>query len=197
MRLTLIIVIALTLTGEAAAKGKVVANVNGESIGLDEVDTALQQRPRQAPLTAAEQRQQRQEVLSGMIDDLLMRQFLRQHGPKVDQSEIDQAFAALETSQKTQGRTLAEYLKESKQTEAQVRTNIQTMLQMVKYVNASTTEEVLRKYHEQNRDFFDRTTVRVSHILLRTGRSAGMDERRKARQKLEALRAQITTGRLE
>src|SRR5262245_10737907 len=73
-----------------------VASVNGETITLAEVDAALKGRPAplQAP-TAAQARQSRLEALTTMIDDLLLRQFLRDHGPKVDSGEVERQFAGL------------------------------------------------------------------------------------------------------
>ena len=62
----------------------------------------------------------RHDVLAVLIDDLLVRQFLRQQGPKIEAAEVDKGLASLEAAQKAQGRTLADYLKESNQTEAQV-----------------------------------------------------------------------------
>jgi parvulin-like peptidyl-prolyl isomerase len=178
------------------SKPKVAAIVNGEPITLDDVD-ALLKRASPTPLDAAHQRARRLDALEGLIDELLVRQFLRQHGPKIDAADVDQAFAALEAAQKAHARTMADYLKESGQTEAQARENIRALLQMAGYVKDNMTEAALRKYYDENKDFFDRTTVRVSQIVLRVGRLVPAQERRTAREKLEALRAQIAAGKID
>jgi len=193
--------IALITQSQVAAqlfgsKPKVAATVNGEPITLDDVD-ALLKRASPTPLDAAHQRARRLDALEGLSDELLVRQFLRQHGPKVDDAEVNQAYAALEAAQKAQSRTMAEYLKESGLTEAQARENIRALLQMARYVHDNTTEEVLRKYYDENKDFFDQTTVRVSQIVLRVGRLAPAQERRAARERLEGLRAQIAAGAID
>jgi parvulin-like peptidyl-prolyl isomerase len=174
------------------------ALVNGEAITLGEVDAVIRQRP--APLTPptiAQVRQLRFEILAGLIDDLLVRQFLRENGPKVDASEIDKQVAALEKALAAQKRTLADYLKEHGQTEAQVRAGMAVLLQLDHYVKQHSTEADLRKYYEANRDYFDRVTVRTSHIVIRLPADAPPTEREKARQKLAALRAELSAGKID
>src|SRR5207253_2907455 len=53
------------------------ATVNGEQIALADVDAVLKNTLPLTPLTAAQKRQMRIEVLADMVDDLLLRQFLR------------------------------------------------------------------------------------------------------------------------
>jgi peptidyl-prolyl cis-trans isomerase C len=179
------------------SKPKVAATVNGEPIPLDDVDALLKRASAPVSLDAAQQRARRVDALDGLIDELLVRQFLRQHVPKVDDAEVNQAYAALEAAQKGQSRTMADYLKESGLTEVQARENIRALLQMARYVQGNTTEAVLRKYYDENKDFFEQTTVRVSQIVLRLGRLAPAQERRAAREKLEGLRAQIAAGAID
>jgi parvulin-like peptidyl-prolyl isomerase len=179
------------------SKPKVAATVNGEPITLDDVDALLKRVSAPAALDAAHLRARRLDALEGLIDELLVRQFLRQHGPKIDAAEVDQAYAALEAAQKTHARTMADYLKESGLSEAQARENIRALLQMARYVQDNTTEAALRKYYDENKDFFDQSAIRVSQIVLRVGRLAPAQERRAAREKLEAVRAQIAAGKID
>ena len=62
----------------------IAATVNGETISLTDIDDVLNRTLPLTPLTAAQKRQMRIEVLSDMVDDLLLRQFLRKNGPKID-----------------------------------------------------------------------------------------------------------------
>lgn len=175
-----------------------VANVNGEPITLGEVDAALKQRPAplQAP-TAAQTRQTRLEALTIMIDDLLLRQFLRDHGPKVDSTEINRQFAGLEAGLKAQNKTLADYLREMNMTEQQVRSNMLLLLQLDRYVRDHTTDADMKKYHEENRAYFDKATVRASHIVIRLAGDVSRAERDKVKQKLATIRHDIVTGKLD
>jgi parvulin-like peptidyl-prolyl isomerase len=182
----------------AAAGEKVAATVNGEAITAAELDAAVGQLPpREGPLSAAQGRQQRGDVLQMLIDDRLVRQYLRQHGPKVEPAEVDKQFAALGTSLKGQGKTVETYLKECGLTEAQAKENFLRMLQLARYVDARATDDKLRSYFEANRDFFDKTTVRTSHIVLRLPATATPAERQKAVEKLKAIRADLAARRVE
>lgn len=185
---------------KSETKGKVAAMVNGEAVLLEEVDNVLKERveetgPSLAPLTASQQRQQRLEVLSAMVDELLVKQFLREKGYKVDPAEVEKSMTALAESLKAQKKTLADYCKETNQTEQQIRASIQQMLQMNQFVKQQATEEELKKYYDLNKDFFDKVTVRCSHIVLRLANTASKEEREQARQKLLAVRAELVAGK--
>lgn len=175
-----------------------VALVNGETITLSEVDAILKQRP--TPLTAptiSQVRQMRLDVVTTLIDDLLVRQFMREHGPKVDPAEIDRQVSALEASLKEKSKSLADYLKENGQTEAQLKASMTLLLQLDRYVKQNTTDADLKKYWETNKDYFDKTTVRTSHIVVRTSAASTPGEREKAKQKLQSLRTEIAAGKID
>jgi peptidyl-prolyl cis-trans isomerase C len=191
--LILLIVPALAAGGE-----KVAATINGEAITVAELDAAVSQLPpAEAPVSTAQRQQQRADVLQLLIEDRLVRQYLRQHGPKIDPADVDKQFAALETTLKGQGKTVEAYLKECELTAAQAKENFLRMLQLNRYVEARAGEDKLRSYFEANRDFFDKSTVRTSHIVLRLPATATSAERQKAMEKLKAIRADVAAGRVE
>ncbi|MFM8271234.1 MAG: peptidylprolyl isomerase [Gemmata sp.] len=175
----------------------VAATVNGDTISLADVDTLLKATLPLTPLTAAQKRQMRIEVLSDMVDDLLLRQFLRKNGPKVDPAEIDAQLKAYGEKLRADGKSLADFYKETGQTEAQVKEAWTTALQLTGYVKLNAPEEQLKAYFTANKDHFDRVEVKVRHIVIRAGKNATPAERVAAREKLEALRAEIAAGKLE
>lgn len=179
-----------------AAAPNVAATVNGESITLADVDAVLKSTLPLTPLTAAQKRQMRVEVLADMVDDVLLRQFLRKNGPKVDPAEIDAQLKAFDEKLKADGKTLADFYKETGQTESQVRESWTSSLQLTGYVKSNTTEEQLKAYFTANKDHFDRVEVKVRHVVLRAGKNATPAERATAKEKLEALRAEIAAGKL-
>jgi parvulin-like peptidyl-prolyl isomerase len=188
----------LLIPAVATAGDKVAATVNGEAITAAELDAAVGQLPPvEAPLSAAQKQQQRADVLQLLIDDRLVRQYLRRHGPKVDAAEVDRQFAALEASLKKQDKTIDAYLKECGLTAVQAKENFLRMLQLARYTEARATDAELRSYFEANRDFFDKTTVRTSHIVLRLPATATPAEREKAREKLKAIRTDLAAKRIE
>jgi parvulin-like peptidyl-prolyl isomerase len=175
-----------------------VALVNGEAITLAEVDAAIKQRPAQlTPPTAAQMRQLRLEMATVMVDDLVLRQFFREHGAKIDPIEINKQMAALEAGLKAQNKTLNDYFRDMNQTEAQVRANMLLLLQLDRYVIDRTTEADMKKYFELNKDYFDKVMVRTSHIVIRIASNASEPERTAAKQKLQTLRGEILAGQLD
>ena len=196
MRIALVLVVSVTAASQSA--DKVAAVVNGDSITSTEVDSAIKQLPPpMSAMSAIQKRQQRAEMLQVLIDDKLVRQYLRQHGAKVEPAEVERQFAALEASQKVMGKTLEDYFKETGLTASQAKENFLRMLQLARYIDSQATPERLRAYYDANRDMFDGTTVRTSHIVIRYGRDASSAERDKAKEKLQAIRAELSKGKME
>lgn len=178
------------------APENVAANVNGDVIRVDEVDAALRRRPPvSTPLTGAQVRQLRRAILEGMIDDLLLRQFLREHGPKVESAEIDGLMGGLAAAQRKRGKSLAEYFREIGRSEAEVRETWKTLLQFQKYADSRATDAELRKYFAENKDFFEDATVTVSHVVIRVSSGAAPGEWNAARARLASLRSEILEGK--
>lgn len=173
------------------------ATVNGEAIPLADVDAFLKSKFPLTPLTASQTRQMRVEILSDMIDDLLLKQFLRKSGVTAEPAEIDQHFKVLSDSLAKQKKTLADFYKETGQTETQVRDTWAVMIQLAKHVREHVKDEQLKAYHAANKDHFDRAEVKASHIVLRVGVNAPPAERAAAKQKLEVLRADVAGGKLD
>jgi parvulin-like peptidyl-prolyl isomerase len=180
-----------------ASPPRIAAVVNGETISLDEVDAIVRNRRGAiGPLTTDQVRQLRTTVTEDLVDDLLLRQFLRQQAPKVDSAEIEKHMRSLSQALNRQGRTVAEFLKQTGQTEQQIRETWATLYRFEKFMETRATEEELKKYHASHLEQFDGTEVRTSHIVLRVSPNAPSGERVAARQKLANLRDQITSGKL-
>src|SRR5207247_2604363 len=96
-----------------------------------------------------------------------------------------------------ENRTLTQFLKETGQTETQLRDDWAAAIQLAGYVKQQVTDDQLRAYHAANRDHFDKVEVRLSHIVIRIGKNAPATERAAAREKLQALRADIAAGKFD
>jgi peptidyl-prolyl cis-trans isomerase C len=190
----------LANTGPAAAQQAVkpAAVVNGTPIAMSELEALLKQAPpTPTPLTEQQKRQRQMEALSMLIDDLLMQQFLMKNTPRVDPSEIRKEMIDLVDSLKKSGKTLESFLAETGDTEAQLQGKIATMLQWNAYVRNHVTEADIRRYWQENKDFFDRVEVRASHIELRVSAAAGEADRQAGQAKLKALRQEIVAGKID
>jgi peptidyl-prolyl cis-trans isomerase C len=64
-------------------------------------------------------------------------------------------------------------------------------------VKTRINEAEVRKYFDDNKDFFDQVQVRGSHILIRLAPNASEAEKQAATQKLQALRADIVAGKID
>jgi peptidyl-prolyl cis-trans isomerase C len=182
----------------AQAPGKPAATVNGEPIPIAEVEALLKGRgPLPTPPTELQRKQMQIEALGMLIDDLVMQQFLRKHAPKVDPAEFGKRLAELQDGLKKQNKTLQDFCKETGQTEIQVRTNLANMLQWAAYVKDKVADSDVKHYYDENKDFFDQVTVRASHIVIRVPANAPEGERQSALARLQALKQEIVSGKLD
>jgi hypothetical protein len=171
----------------------VAAVVNGEPIFRDQLDAALTARPLTAgPVPPA----LRRAMLDGLIDDVLIRQFVAKHAPPVDPAELDGHLKGLAEGLAKQGKRLADYYRETGQTEAEVRQAWAALLGFHKYAETAGTDAELRAYFAANRDVFDRVAVRASLILGRQPTGGRPGEAVAAREKLTKLKADIAAGKL-
>jgi parvulin-like peptidyl-prolyl isomerase len=180
-----------------AKPSNIAATVNGEKISLQELDDTVNSRPTLQPATQAQLRQSRIETLTGLIDVSLMRQYLKEHGPKIEQAEIDKYLQMMAAAQKQKNKTMQDYLLEMNRTEAQLRDSILMALQLDKYLNDQLAKADLRKYYEANRDYFDKVVVRTSHIVIRLPSDAPEGERTRTRDRLASIRADIGAGKID
>jgi peptidyl-prolyl cis-trans isomerase C len=172
------------------------AVVNGEPIPMDAVEAIVKIRPLgNGKPSEAERVELEREALDMLIDDAILRQFLRKNSAAVRPSEVNRKLGELQTALKTEGQTLESYCREAGQTEAQLRSTIVTMLQRQTFLKEHLTDAAVRKYYDDNREFFDQVTVRVSHILFRVPPESSPAQVAAAKAKLEALRQEIVTGK--
>ncbi|VTU01777.1 -type peptidyl-prolyl cis-trans isomerase : Parvulin-like peptidyl-prolyl isomerase OS=Singulisphaera acidiphila (strain ATCC BAA-1392 / DSM 18658 / VKM B-2454 / MOB10) GN=Sinac_0971 PE=4 SV=1: SurA_N_3: Rotamase [Gemmataceae bacterium] len=193
----LVVALGYATAADAPPAEGVAATVNGQPIPLADLDAAVAADLRNVPVTLAQQRQLRAAVLDDFIDDALVRQFLAKHGPKVDPEEVEAQVKALTARLAKENRTLAAYLKERGQTEAQLRDAYQTQIQFAAYVKEQVTDEHLKAYHAAHRDHFDKVEVRLSHVMLRAPKGAPAAARAAVREKLQVVRADVAAGRLD
>jgi peptidyl-prolyl cis-trans isomerase C len=181
--------------------GKPVAVVNGEPIAGAEVasvvEMVVKQRFRTQPPTDVQRRDIWAEVVAMFIDDAVFRQFLSKSGIQVTQADVEKHFTEMKTAITQQGKTMEQFYKESGQNEAQIKTSIINMVRWAEYIKTKIAEAEVKKYYAENKDFFDKVTVRVSHILLRVPPTAPEADKQAARQKLAALRADIVAGKID
>jgi peptidyl-prolyl cis-trans isomerase C len=194
----LVVLVNGARTQPARTAPKPAAVVDGTAIGMAEVETILKKAgPTATTLTDAQRKQLQLEAVGMLIDDLLMERFLRKNAPQIDPAEVNKKFTELKESLKQQGKSMDDFYKESGQNEMQVRTNLVNMLQWAAYVKEHLSEAEIKRYYDENRDFFDRVSVRASHIVLRAPAGISAGEHEQARARLQTLRQEIVSGKLD
>jgi parvulin-like peptidyl-prolyl isomerase len=174
------------------------AMVDGAAITVAEVDALVKSMPpTPTPLTEAQRRQVRRDMLETIINDMLFQQMMRRIGRRVDVAEVEQQLAEAGAALKKEGKTLQDMFREAGKSEAQIRSEIVTSLQWKSYVNEHFPESDLKKYFDENRDFFDRTAVRASHIVMRLSPNGADAERQSVRAKLEAVRQDLLAAKID
>jgi parvulin-like peptidyl-prolyl isomerase len=181
-----------------AAATKPAAVVNGEPITFTEIKAILDTMPPPVvPSTADQKREMQQNVVEMLIDDLIMRQFLRKHAPAPSKIDIDKEIVELRTALEKKKSSLPEFLRESNQTEAQLRNDIVGRLQWKAFISGRINDVMVKTYYDTNKVFFDKVMVQASHILIKLGPKTTDAEKQAARIKLLTIRQEIVAGKME
>ncbi len=176
----------------------VVATVNGRTVTLGEVDTVLRARnvsPAEVPPDARKRMQYEAACL--LVDGILWEQYLQKNGPRIDPAEVNKHMAELEREVKKNGKTMQDYYKDSGQSEASVRAGIASLLQWEAIARKKLSDADVKRYYDDNKDFFDMVKVRASAIMLRVPATGPDADKQAARDKLLAIRANIIAGTID
>lgn len=194
----LAVMVALSAAGVSFAQlfGDTAARVNGESITLAEVKAVLDARPAPVPLNKDQERAVKKAALDMLIDDMLMRQFLRKSVPQPSTQEVEKVIGELREALKKQNKTLEQFLKDEKQPESSLRADVVTDLQWKSFLGARYSEQETRNYFDTYKPFFDKVQVKASHILVKCATTATHAEKDNLKARLENLRTMIKSGQV-
>jgi len=180
------------------APNRPAATVNGEVITFAQLEPMLKVYGSVTlELPEAQRRELQREALASLIDELLLDQFLRKYVPPASSVEVNRKMAELASGLKKNKQSLADFCRESHQTEAQIRVNLTLSLRWAAYASQHVGDAELQRYYNEFQDFFNRVTVRASHIVLRVGPKTSPSEKNAAQAKLLDLRNQIVSGKLD
>lgn len=186
----------LTAAAQApAAVAKPVATVNGEAITLAEWHAALKRLPpTPANLTDAQRKAMHMELLGMLIDDRLMRQFIKKNVPAIPLELVNKRLAELDASLQARKQTRADFLRETQQSEAELREGIALEMQWQSYVNEQLAKVNLTKFYEDNKEMFDGVLIRVSHVVIPLAPNADEKATKAVMDQLAAARKEILAG---
>jgi parvulin-like peptidyl-prolyl isomerase len=176
-----------------------VAVVNGDPILASELEAVLKtvsQPP--TPMTEGQKAELRASALNMLIEDLLMRQYLRKNAPAADPKEVEKEVQELVVAlAKDNKQTLADFLKQTGQTEVQMRADIAARLQWKSFITPRLTDPTVKQYYDNNKIFFDKVLVRASHILLKVPANASANDRQMIYNRIVAIRQEVMTGKVQ
>jgi parvulin-like peptidyl-prolyl isomerase len=169
------------------------ASVNGSVITRGEVLRLL----RQYPVPPGGEQRFYEGAVELLIGTRLLAQFLNEQRVAVPQQDVDAQIAEQERALTQAGTTLAAALAESGTTLEKLKDEIRSTLQWEKYLREKATDAELRKYLDQNKDAFNGSQVRASHILILVDPDASEEVKEKARQKALAIKQEIESGKID
>jgi parvulin-like peptidyl-prolyl isomerase len=193
-----LLVVAGGLSAQAPQDRRVAA-VNGEPIMQSEVDAVLKATLPQSPtpLSEAQKKEAQATAINILVEDMLMRQFLRKNAAPAGQADIEKDMNELAASLAKDKQTVADFLKMTGQTEAQLRADIAARLQYKNFVSPRLTDQAVKQYYDTNKIFFDKVQVRASHILLKVPANASQNDRQMLYNRALAIRQEIMNGQLQ
>jgi parvulin-like peptidyl-prolyl isomerase len=192
----------MILAGGARAQvpaQKPAAVVNGEPIPQSELSAVLKttQPESTTPLTEAQKKELQGNALNLLVEDMLMRQFLRKNAPAANPQEVEKEVQELVAALAKDKQSLQDFLKASGQSEVQLRGDIAARLQWKGYITPRLTDDAVKKYYTDNKIFFDKVLVRASHILLKVPANASPNDKKLIYDRMVAIRQEILAGKIQ
>ena len=175
-----------------AALDEAVATVNGEKITKRDVLKFLSNLEH----VPGQEKGQYKYAVDMLVNTKLLDQYLKAKKIVVDEKEVDADFNRTAAEVKQQGKDLKTELAQNGVSEAEMRATLAQYLRWKAYMMQHSSDEELAKYIEKNRDSFNKSQVRASHILASVEPDAPPAERQKARQKLVDLKKQVEAGKM-
>ncbi len=170
-----------------AAKGKqVLATVDGEPITRAQFLAYVSK----TPIPPDKVDQVYDAAIEQIVNLRILIRFLDRQKIVATQDKVDADVENLKRELTQQGRDLPSVLAESGMTLDEIREQFATRIRWMEYAKDRATDAELKRYVQENKDFFNHTQIKVSHIQVSVDPSATAAQREAAQKKL----AEIKTG---
>ncbi len=183
-----------SLPGRPAILDQVLATVNGEPITREDLIRYISTFG--LPPGAVSDEEMYGKGIEGLANYKLVNQYMLKQNPTVSEKDIDAEYNSLAEALKKDGQEINVALAAAGMTPAKVREDMKKKLRWVAYVKNVATDPVLKKYVEDNKDVFNRTQVRASHIVLRTEPNATPADKAKIKAKLAGIKSEIDGNKI-
>jgi len=108
----------------------------------------------------------RGDIINLLVDNVIVDQYVLQMQVKVDKPEIDKKLEEGRADMKKEGTDFDKMMAEMKLSEAELREHIAANLRWDKFTEKQVTEKMLQELFSAEKDQFNGSLVRASHILL-------------------------------
>lgn len=156
----------------------IAATVNGEQI----LEATLTREMKD--LTPAEQEKVRPAILKGLIDTMVVDQYLKSQKLEASEKDITDRLEKFKEEAKASKQTLEQVLSRLGVTETELRNMIILDLRWEGFLNREITDPKLETFFKANPAMFDGSLVRARHILIKTEDTATEEEKKAAKAKL-------------
>lgn len=175
---------------------QVLATVNGAKITRGEVVNLLN--TQQAAIAPGSEEVAYQNAVDYLVRTKLLYQFLQEQKVPVTKEQLDEEQATIEKAMKARDpkANIAEALSLTGISLDEFRKQLTPRIQWNNYLMKRATDAELKKYFEQNKDVFNGTQVKASHILIKVDPDAKPADKEKAKQKLLAIKKEIESGKI-
>lgn len=161
----------------------VAATVNGQQIPEVAVYRALRQFP------AAHHEMARKEILSHLIENVLIDQYLTAIKITVEDKDVDGLIQELKDELTKAKKDYNQELEAMMLTPAEFRAEVVAQMKWEKFVKQQGTDAALQQLFASSPDVFDGTVVRAKHVLITPGNDPAKQQ--EAKQKLLAIKATV------
>ena len=176
--------------GATKAGDEVAAVVNGERIMLAELIARLNE----LDVPPDKREDAANDVLDGLIDNALIVQYLAAQKVPYDATAVNAEFAELRAEAEKEGEKLGEALARVGMSEQKLRDTLIAQARWQNYLKQRVKDRELADFAAKNRDAFDSSQVRASHILVEIPAGADTAARAGAKAKMERIRKELAGG---
>ncbi len=172
---------------------EVLATVNGDKITRGQ----FQQFLFQVQIPPGDEKTAYTDGLEFVVNERLLTQFLNENHVPVKDEDVNKVIDDQRRVFAKEKTSLETALAQSGTSLDQLRDTIRTTLQWKEFITKTATDATLKAYMEANKDAFNNTLVKASHIQVNYDpETASADEKAKAKAKLLAIKKEVESGKI-
>jgi len=189
---------------KAAAAPAAVAKVNGVSIKRSDLELAMKVTLARNPVNQTPTPEMLQQIETAITQQLIAAELIYQAGQKLEIKDLDKQVDDIIAKNKAKYATPADFEKELKSnnlTDKELQTLARKNIVINNYIDKeivsklTANEADAKKFYDENPDKFKTgDSVKASHILIAADEKATADDKKKAKEKAEALLNKIKAG---